>query len=221
MVRNKEKYQQVVSLRKKGFTLEEIAKYCSISKSTVSRWLKGQDFSIKITKINTLRVRRENAKRLQIVTKIRYKERLQRYEDIHNSAKTEFNHYSKNLQFILGLSVYFSSGDINNKKIIRLSHKNPLVHRLFIDFCQEFLGINKSKIHFWIILSKNSNELEILKKWSNLTTISSTKFYKTQFLNPANGKNLHLGVGNIIINSVYDRCRLSTWIDLFKESILT
>ena len=45
MVRNQEKYDQAVSLRKRGFTLEEIAKYCDISKSTASTWLKNKAFS--------------------------------------------------------------------------------------------------------------------------------------------------------------------------------
>ena len=44
MVRNQEKLAQVVSLRKRGFTLDEIAKYCDISKSTASEWLKNNNY---------------------------------------------------------------------------------------------------------------------------------------------------------------------------------
>ena len=49
MVRNKEKYEQVLSLRKRGFTLEELAKYCNIAKSTASKWLKEEAFSAEVT----------------------------------------------------------------------------------------------------------------------------------------------------------------------------
>jgi orotate phosphoribosyltransferase-like protein len=53
MVRNKDKYEQAVSLRKRGFTLAEIAKYCDISKSTASVWLKDEAFSEVVKAQNT------------------------------------------------------------------------------------------------------------------------------------------------------------------------
>ena len=54
MVRNKEKYEQAV-LRKRGFTLAEIAKYCDIAKSTASKWLKEEAFSQAVTTQNAKR----------------------------------------------------------------------------------------------------------------------------------------------------------------------
>ena len=220
MVRNKEKYRQVISLRKRGFTLEEIAKYCGVSKSTASRWLKNHGFSKQISEINYSRARRENAKRLKLIIKTRHKERSQRYKDVQNFAATEFRHYSKNPKFMIGLSVYVSTGNQGDDKVIRLSHKNPVIHRLFINFCQEFLGIDKSKIHFWLILYKKTEELKIRKKWSKITTIPCSRFYKTQFINnKKEGKNLHLGVGNTIISDVYCRHRLRVWSNLFQQSV--
>lgn len=100
MVRNKEKYDQAVRLRKRGFTLEEIAKYCDISKSTASKWLKNKAFSAQVTKQNVKRAGAENAKRLKLINKARGTERVARYREAVRSAETEFKHY-KTIPFSL------------------------------------------------------------------------------------------------------------------------
>ena len=51
--------EQALNLRKRGFTLREIAKYTNVSVSTISLWLKGEAWSQKITDDNqSVRVRR-------------------------------------------------------------------------------------------------------------------------------------------------------------------
>ena len=75
MVRNKQKFEQAVEFRKKGFTLDEIAKICDVSKSTVSKWLKNKAFSQSVTVQNKRRAGQENARRLRLVNKARSGER--------------------------------------------------------------------------------------------------------------------------------------------------
>ena len=89
MVRNQEKFDQAVSLRKRGFTLQEIARYCDISKSTASLWLKNQAFSTEVTKQNVKRAGVENVKRLQLMNKTRLSEREKKYAEAVKAAETE------------------------------------------------------------------------------------------------------------------------------------
>ena len=71
MVRNKQKFEQAVEFRKKGFTLDEIAKICDVSKSTASKWLKNKAFSQSVTVQNKRRAVQENARRLRLLNKAR------------------------------------------------------------------------------------------------------------------------------------------------------
>ena len=108
MVRNENNYEQAVQLRKRGFTLQEIAKVCDVSKSTVSKWLKNSPISAEVTKQNKRRAGQENAKRLRLVNKARATERAARYQEIERSAQTEFKHYKNDPLFIAGLMLYLT-----------------------------------------------------------------------------------------------------------------
>ncbi len=217
MVRNPEKYDQVVSLRKRGFTLDEIAKYCEISKSTASIWLKNKPFSVQVTKQNIKRAGAENAKRLRLITKARGGERQRRYADAAASAKVEFVHYQNNPKFMAGLTAYIAAGDLKDERIIRFSHVSPELHRLFVKFCTEFLGIEKQNIHVWLHLYEGASEEKAMKIWSKITTIPFLQFYKNQFVNKSSRKSLHYGVGNTIIGSTYHKQKLKAWVQLVKK----
>lgn len=217
MVRNKEKYEQVVSLRKRGFTLEEVAKYCNISKSTASIWLKNKDFSIQMTEKNKKRAKAENAKRLRLIAKTRNRERKQRYFDAASSAKVEFAHYQKKTLFLAGLTAYMTAGDLKDDRKIRLSHVSMDVHRLFIKFLTQFLGVNKKEVRIWLQLYGATSEEKAMKLWSKNTTIPYSQFYKNQFVNKSYNKILHNGVGNIIIGSTYHKQKLNEWVRLARK----
>jgi predicted transcriptional regulator len=217
MVRNQGKYDQAISLRKRGFTLAEIAKYCDISKSTASKWLQDQAFSGQITKQNKERAGKENAKRLKLIAKARGGERVKRYADAVASAKVEFVHYKQNPLFVAGLTAYMASGDMTDSPTIRLSHASVDVHRLFVKFSVQFLGIDKTKIHLWLLLYGNTSEEKAMKLWSKSTTLPYSQFYKNQFVNKESVKTLHSGVGNTIIGSTYHKQKLKAWVRLAQK----
>ena len=220
MVRNQEKYDQAVSLRKRGFTLEEVAKYCDISKSTASKWLKDKAFSAQVTKQNVKRAGIENAKRLKLISKARGVEREARYKEAVHSAETEYKHYKNDPLFIAGLMLYVGEGDNKNRRLIRLTNARMDLHQIFIHFIKEYLGIEKSKIRFWILLYPDLNEEKCMKKWSRATGIPYSQFYKNQVINGKSTKRtLHYGVGNIIIGSTVLKHKLSRWIELSTKEL--
>ena len=217
MVRNKEKYDQAIQLRKRGFTLVEIAKYCEISKSTASKWLEDQAFSTQITKQNVARAGKENAKRLQLVAKARGSERKKRYADAVASARVEFAHYRGNPLFVAGLTAYTAAGDVSESRTVRLSHASRELHRLFVRFAVEFLGVDKTRIHVWLLLYGTTSEEKAMKLWSKSTTLPYSQFYKNQFVNKSSATTLHSGVGNTIIGSTYHKQKLKEWVRLANK----
>jgi predicted transcriptional regulator len=220
MVRNEEKYKQALQFRARGFTLEEIAKICDVSKSTVSKWLKNNSISESVTKQNKNRAGQENAKRLKLVNKARTGERALRYKEILKSAETEFKHYKTNPLFVAGLMLYAASGDLVDGRTIRLSTSRFTPHKLFISFAVDFLGVSKSSINFWILLRNSKDEEVVMRKWKSVTTLPYSQFYKNQVIKSQTKKQtLHFGVGNTIIGSTVLKRKLIRWIELMQKEL--
>jgi len=220
MVRNQEKYEQAVSLRKRGFTLEEIAKYCAISKSTASEWLKNKPFSTQATIHNVKRAGAENAKRLKLINKARTTERTVRYRESFKSAETEFKHYKNDPLFNAGIMLYVGNGDTKQQRLIRLTSSQMAVHKIFIKFAVEYLGVDKNKMHFWIMLYPDLDEEICMKKWRVATKIPFEQFHKNQIIQGKSTKRtLHYGVGNTIIGNTALKHKLTRWIELTLKSL--
>lgn len=220
MVRNKVKYEQAVSLRKRGFTLQEIAKYCDISKSTASKWLKNKAFSEQVSKQNAKRAGAENAKRLRLISKTRSRERVARYKEAVHSAETEFKHYKKDQRFIAGLMLYFASGDMKDARVVRFSGSKIDGHRIFLNFALEYLGVKKGDVRFLLLLQSGQNEEQCMKKWHRTLGLPYAQFYKNQILqNKTTKKTLHSGVGNTIIGNTVLKSKLSRWVELALKEL--
>ncbi len=220
MVRNEEKYQQAVLFRKRGFTLAEIAKICAVSKGTVSKWLKNNDISSAVTKQNKKRAGQENAKRLALMTKARKKERALRYLEIERSADVEFKHYRNHTSFLAGLMVYASIGDMQNSGSIRISSSRMLVHKAFINFAVEYLGVEKKKIKLLLLLYPTHNEEMCMKKWQRATSVPYAQFHQNQIIhNSPKRQPLHHGVGNTIIGNTVLKRKLIRWIALLQKEL--
>jgi transcriptional regulator with XRE-family HTH domain len=222
MVRNEEKYEQAVTFRKRGFTLEEIAKICGVSKSTVSKWLKNKAFSDNVTKQNKRRAGQENAKRLKLVNKARSGERSKRYAEVERSAKTEYRNYKNTPLFVASLTTYRALGDTSDSTTIRLSSTDAGLHRLFIKFAVGYLGADKKQIKHWLLLYQGQSEAVCMKKWQKATTLPYSQFHKTQYAHTtATKKTLHNGVGNTIIGSTVLKRKLNSWIKLAEKDLTT
>ena len=220
MVRNTEKLEQALQLRKRSFTLEEIAKYVDVSKSTVSKWLKNNANSIEVTKQNKRRAGVENAKRLKLMSKTRTRERALRYKEVELSAETEFKHYKNNPLFLAGLMLYVTQGDRKNEHQIRLSGTEEKAHKIFIKFATGYLGVQKQDIHFWILLYQGQSEEICMKRWKAATTLPYSQFHKNQYINTKKTKQtLHNGVGNTIIGSTVLKHKLRRWIELVVKDL--
>jgi transcriptional regulator with XRE-family HTH domain len=220
MVRNEEKYELALQFRKRGFTLEEIAKICDVSKGTVSKWLKNNTISESVTKQNKKRAGQENAKRLKLMSKTRERERETKYREAVRSAETEYKHYKSSPLFMAGLMLYYTQGDLKNEHQIRLSGTEAKAHKIFIKFATEYLGVSKFDIHFWILLYKGQSEELCMKRWKTTTSLPYSQFYKNQYINTKKTKDtLHNGVGNTIIGNTVLKHKLNRWIELALKEL--
>lgn len=220
MIRLEEKYAQAVLFRKRGFTYSEIAKIVDVSKSTVSVWLSKKAFSKKIKEENERRAAKDNVKRIGLINKARRAERSRTYTDAIKSAETEYRHYKKDALFIAGLMIYVGEGDNKNKRLIRIANARMDLHLIFIRFLIAYLGVEKSKIRFWLLLYPDLDEVSCMKRWSRYLSLPVSQFYKNQVIEGRSQKRtLHNGVGNIIIGNTVMKLKLYKWIELATKEL--
>jgi len=220
MIRLEEKYEEALQFRKRGFTYSEIAKIVGVSKSTVSNWLSKKAFSKKVRIDNTLRAARDNVKRIGLINKARSAERQSRYAEAVHSAETEYAHYKKDPLFIAGLTAYMCDGDTVDSSRIRLSSSNPQVHKLFVSFMFGYAGVQKERVHFWLLLHKGQDEKKCMKLWSKRINLSIAQFYTSQYVQQKAGtQGLQLGTGNTIIGNTVLKKKLLRWIELFSKEL--
>lgn len=220
MVRNQDNYEQAVRLRERGFTLQEIAKVCDVSKSTVSKWLQHNPISANVTKQNKRRAGQENAKRLRLVNKARGTQRVAHYRELERSAVTEFKHYQSDPLFVAGLMLYASHGDGVDERSVRFSGTSIDSHVIFLRFMQEYLGVERTKVRVQLVLYPTHTESVCMKKWSKALRIPYQQFHRTQIIKSVQTKPLHFGVGNTIIGSTGLKRKLVTWIDLMQKNLV-
>lgn len=220
MIRLEDKYAEAIQFRKRGFTYTEIAKIVGVSKSTVSNWVSKKPFSKKIREENSARAARENVKRIGLVNKARAAERKARYTEAKHGAQTEFRHYKKDALFIAGLMAYVSGGDRTDSSRIRLTSTDAFLHRTFLQFAQAYLGAEKKKVRFWLLLYADLNEKKCMGFWSKNLPLSLSQFHKTQFIaRQAKAGGLQHGTGNTIIGSTVLKLRLIRWIELLEKEL--
>lgn len=220
MVRNEEKYQQAVQFRKRGFTYSEIAKIVDVVPSTVSAWLAKKPFSKKIAKENTLRANKENKKRLSLINKARTTERLKQYRAAEQSAETEYKHYKTNPLFVAGLMLYVGEGDNKDKRLIRIANSRTDVHKIFIRFLVEYLGVAKETIRFWVLLYPDLDQSACEKYWCKALKLPKEQLYKTQIIaGKSKKRTLQYGVGNTIIGNTVLKHKLNRWIELAAKDL--
>ncbi|KXJ99054.1 MAG: hypothetical protein UZ19_OD1000554 [Parcubacteria bacterium OLB19] len=216
----KEAYEQAIAFRKRGFTYTEIAKICDVSRGTISNWLANEDFSKQVAKSNRERTYKENVARIKLVNKARNAERSSQYKEILRLAETEYKHYVTSPLFVFGLTTYMFNGDQKNPHLIRLTNRDNDLHRLFISFAIDFLGVEKADIRFWLLLYPAHDEIKCLKHWSKKTGLSIASFYRSQIVEKrSNKETLHFGVGNTIIGSTLLKKKLSHWVALLKKDL--
>ncbi len=216
----KEEQVTAVALRRRGFTYTEIAKLTGVTISTVSNWLSNESWSAVITEANQKRAANENHKRLLLLNKARGNQFKKLYAEAVRSAETEYKHYKANPLFMAGLMLYVGEGDNSDNRLIRIANPHADVHRIFIKFAQEFLGVPREKIRFWILLYPDHNPGECSRRWSKELKIPIVEFHKYQVIQgKSTRRTLRFGVGNTIIGSTVLKRKLQKWIELALKEL--
>jgi len=165
--------QNAIELRKKGMSYSLISNQLSISKSTLSNWLKDLPYSPNKQVLDRIRHGQGTygLRRRQI--------RLDEISELKLQGIAEVGEMSKRDLWMIGLGLWIGEGSKTMEQI-RLVNSDPRVIRLFIRWLREICGLKDENITIAMHLYPDSNELLSMSYWMDITKLPREQFRKTQ-----------------------------------------
>lgn len=181
MLKKTKEKQKAISLRKAGRSYSEIGKSISISKATLSLWLR----KIRLTPSQTKRLlRKGDVGRAAGAMKVRSM-RIEKDKYIREKAREEAKQLIKDHLWLTGVILYWAEG--SKEKVWRTGEKLAFtnmdleMHRLFLRWLKKFLKVADNRIRFEIYIHRNSNIIRAKEFWSkklNIPTETIRVYFK-------------------------------------------
>lgn len=212
-------------LRGKGYSYNQILRYITVSKDTLSRWCRD----IKLTKRQKQKLIERKSlgqkKGSIIAAENKRKKRLELIEKIFDKSKKDIKTVSKRDQFIAGIALYAAEGDKTDGQG-GFSNADPKIIKFMIAWFRKFCEIPKERFRGAIWLHEDRDEQKAKKFWSDLTGIPTSQFHKTYIAKDKKDsrkirKNIHpFGVFAIRFSHSEKQRRIMGWISaLFHARI--
>jgi len=179
---------QAFRLRMLGYSYNEIRKEISVSKSTLSLWLRDVVLSDKARKRLDSRMRSEGAKKLIALNKLQTHKAERRAHQMHTLAAKRVPKITKRDLLIIGAVLYWAEGykrlHVRDGKermghTISFVNSDPVMIKAFLRFLREVIVIPDNTIHLTMRLHPHINEKIARKYWMNITKFPSSCFQKT------------------------------------------
>ncbi len=170
--------QKALDLREKGMSYSEIKLKLSVSKSTLSLWLK--DMPLSEERIRELRD--HNPKRIERYRNTMSTKKEERLELVFKKAKSNIGMLTKRDLFIGGIFLYMGEGSKTTKGTTAVTNTNPFILKLFIQWLH-LQTVRKEKIKVQLHLYTDMNIEKQIAFWSKELCIPKKQFRKPHIKN--------------------------------------
>lgn len=176
--------EEVIKLRKKGFSYSEIRQFIHVSKSSLSLWLKD----IILTEEQIKRLRRKGEVARLLGSKALKDARIKKQRRIISKAISEVKPLNISDLWLVGVMLYWAEGakqkEYHPSQRVCFSNSDPEMLKVFLRWLKECLHLNAEDVLFEIYIhetyKKTKEELSIY--WSKITGFPlgklSTVYYK-------------------------------------------
>lgn len=208
------------ALRKEGKSYRDIQKELGVSRSTLCDWFRNEEWSTHLKHVNNISNIRISTNRILKMNLMREMMLEKKYENVTYEAQKEYELYRKYPLFAAGLMLYAGEGDHLSKGSIRFTNIDFDLHKVFINFSNEFLKVDNNFIKFSILLYPDLDINKCVDKWSSELKIPMQNMYKPQVIRgKLKTRKLHFGVGTSIILNSFLKHKLMFWIERLKKDL--
>jgi len=201
---------KAIKFRKNGLSYSEIRNSISVSKSTLSNWLKD----IKLSKEHKSRLSKLQATGY-IGAKANQTKALLHHKGIKEAARIEAIKLSKKTFFIAGLMLYWAEGSKRSGQL-QFSNSDPDMIKLMMKWFRTFCNVPEEKFRIGLFIHTLHIRKNCLGFWSKVTDLPLKQFNKphikpTIFSNKKN--KLYEGTCVIKVHSKDLLSKILGWIE--------
>ncbi|MDO8659126.1 MAG: hypothetical protein Q7K54_00825 [Candidatus Parcubacteria bacterium] len=207
------------TLRKKGYSINQIVKEAGFSKASVSLWVRD----IVLTKEQKEKLS-ERGRSVESVERRRINRLFnekQKRQVIIDEAKKDFTCISLNQLKLIGIILYLGEGGKTSRGMVRLANSDPIIIKIMMRFFREICKVPDNKFRASIHTFAHSNVYETEKYWSKISGISRSQFFKT-YIKPSSASlqkrnTLPFGTFDIYVCDTKLFLTIMGWIEKIKE----
>lgn len=195
--------QKAVSLRRRGYSIKEIAHQVSVSQSTASLWARDVVLGSKA------QIRLRSRVRLGVLVSV------QRQLD---KTKLERDHFLQLARPIVGpvskstpeqaklctALIYWCEGAKGADNVLKFANSDPTLVKFFLAMLKKGFDVKSGKFRAMIHLHDYHNERKQIAFWSKLTGIPPKQFYKS-YRKPHTGVRQRANYQGCITINYYDK----------------
>ncbi|MEK7178875.1 MAG: hypothetical protein AAB727_01300 [Patescibacteria group bacterium] len=212
--------QEAVTLRRSGYSYNDILKKIPVAKSTLSLWLK--DLPLTKEEKQYLKKRKDsniNRGRIKAATAHR-RNRIEKEKLIREEAKKEFKKFIKDPLFHTGVALYWAEGT-KRGDMFQFSNSDSAMTHIMLCWIEKFLKRKRSEIFARLYMHKPYAHEEWEKYWAKEINIPLENFKKTVFkptgLLVKKRPNYKGCLRVELPKSTKDRVKIIFWIKMFIE----
>jgi transcriptional regulator with XRE-family HTH domain len=202
--------QEAIKLRRKGLTYKEIGERLSVSKGSLSLWLRD----VSHTPSEKSMQRRTASINAGLVL---HKRKLERIARIKKEAMQEIAHIKPDLFKLLGTIAYWTEGSRTHDHVVAFTNTDPRFIRFTLKWLREICAVPEEKLRLHLRIHPGTNRIKAEGYWSRVTKIPKRKFYKTTVKTSGSGGRRYNKISNGIVSiKVCDTdlfYRIMGWID--------
>ncbi len=189
--------QKAIAMRIRGNSINTIAGKLVVSKSTVSGWCRDIGLSEKQLALIAEQSRHHATLGLLKSSELLRERRQANIAKAIQLGKNDVGKISKRDMYMLGLGLYWGEGYKKGSQELGFTNSDPVMIRFYIEWLKQIYKISKTDLILRISINNQhlSRANEILKYWSNTTSIPVSQFTKTSFIK-VGGKKIYSDLTN-------------------------
>jgi len=170
--------EKAIQLRKMGNSYKDILSQISVSKSSISSWLKDLPTTIEEKKLLKERTDSNISRgRIKSATAIR-RNKLEREKILFVQSKEEFGLLKNNPMFLVGIGLYWAEGS-KRTSTFQFMNSDPEMIKFMILWCKKFLLNKEHNLSLRLYTHKLFSNDNFEDFWSKVTGIPVFRFKKT------------------------------------------
>jgi predicted transcriptional regulator len=208
----KKEKEEAIKLREKGLSINEIARFIGVAKSSVSLWVRN--VKLNFNQIDDLAGRKYKREFIEKRRETRLKNEIAKRQITIDAAKKEIRKLSEKELWLIGVMLYWAEGG-KTQRLVRFSNGDPEMIKIMMAFFRKICKVREEKFRGYIHIHPHLNHKKAERYWSSISGISLKKFFKTYRKINVSSKNkkdtLPFGVMDIYICDTELFLKISGW----------